>query len=165
MRWKLFLVVSLLLLSAGWVAAAEKAPLGRYDSSQPINISADRLEADDVTRQVKFLGNVSARQGEVVIYAAALTLFYLEGSQEVDRIEAAGEVRIVQGDRVATGDKGVFYRADGRVVLTGNARVHQGADFVEGDVITVLLGEEKSIVQGKEGSRVNAVFHPKEEQR
>lgn len=165
MKRKLLLVSCLLLLSFGFALAAEKALPGRYDSNQPINISADRLEADDVTRQVKFLGNVSARQGEVVIYAAALTLFYLEGSQEVDRIEAAGDVRIVQGERVATGDKGIFYRADGRVVLTGNARVHQGTDFVEGEVITVLLSEEKSIVQGKDGSRVNAVFHPKEEKR
>lgn len=163
MKRNLWLVLCLLLLTVGLTPAAEKAPASRYDSSQPINISADRLEADDVTRQVKFVGNVAARQGDVVIYAAALTLFYLEGSQEVDRIEADGEVRIVQGDRVATADKGVFYRADGRVVLTGNARVHQGTDFVEGEVITVLLGEEKSIVQGREGSRVNAVFHPKEE--
>lgn len=159
------LVLCLLLLFVGLTSAADRTPASRYDSSQPINISADRLEADDVNRQVKFLGNVAARQGDVVIYAAVLTLFYQEGSQEVDRIEADRDVRIVQGDRVATGDKGVFYRADGRVVLTGNARVHQGADFVEGDVITVLLGEEKSIVQGREGSRVNAVFHPKEEQR
>lgn len=165
MKRNLLLVSCLLLLFAGLTSAADKTPASRYDSSQPISISADRLEADDLTRQVKFLGNVAARQGDVVIYAAALTLFYREGSQEVDRIEADREVRIVQGDRVATGDKGVFYRADGRVVLTGNAQVHQGADFVEGDVITVLLGEEKSIVQGREGSRVNAVFHPKEEQR
>ncbi len=165
MKRNIFLVLCLFLWFAGLSLAAEKTPASLYDSSQPINISADRLEADDVSRQVKFVGNVAARQGEVVIYAASLTLFYLEGSQEVDRIEADRDVRIVQGDRVATGDKGVFYRADGRVVLTGNARVHQGADFVEGEIITVLLGEEKSIVQGRDGSRVNAVFHPKEEQR
>jgi lipopolysaccharide export system protein LptA len=108
---------------------------------------------------------VVARQGEVVIYSAVLTIFYSEGSKEIDRVEADRDVRIVQGDRVATGEKAVFYHADGRIVLTGNAKVHQGADFVEGDVITVLLGEEKSFVQGREGSRVNAVLHPKEEQK
>jgi lipopolysaccharide export system protein LptA len=165
MMRKLSLTLCLLLLSAGLTPAAEKTSASRYDNRQPINISADRLEADDVARQVRFVGNVAARQGDVVIYAASLTLFYLEGSQEVDRIEAERDVRIVQGARVATGDNAVFYRTDGRVVLTGNARVNQGADFVEGDVITVLLGEEKSIVQGREGSRVNAVFHPKEAQQ
>ena len=40
--------------------------------------------------------------------------------------EAEGDVRIVQGARVATGQKGVLYREEGRVVLTGAARVHQG---------------------------------------
>ncbi|HXV21937.1 MAG TPA: lipopolysaccharide transport periplasmic protein LptA [Desulfuromonadales bacterium] len=143
--------------------AAGKTPAGSYDSSQPINITSDRLEADDAARQVKFLGNVVARQGEVVIYSAVLTLIYSEGSKDIDRVEADRDVRIVQGDRVATAEKAVFYQADGRIVLTGNARVHQGADFVEGDVITVFLGEEKSVVQGREGSRVNAIFHPKEE--
>jgi lipopolysaccharide export system protein LptA len=164
MMRKFLLAFCLLLLVVGFTSAAGKPPIGGYDSSQPINVTADRLEADDAARKVKFVGNVTARQGEVVIYAAALTVFQGEGRQEVDRIEADGDVRIVQGDRVATGDKGIFYRAEGRVVLTGNARVHQGENFVEGDVITVLLGEEKSIVQGREGSRVNAVFFPKEEQ-
>lgn len=163
MMRNLLLIMCLLLLLAGFTSAADKMPTGSYDSSQPINITSDRLEADDAARQVKFLGNVVARQGEVVIYSAVLTLFYSEGSKEIDRVEADRDVRIVQGDRVATGDKAVFYQADGRIVLTGNARVHQGADFVEGDVITVLLGEEKSVVHGREGSRVNAVFHPKEE--
>lgn len=161
----LSLALFLTFLLAGLANAAEPAQkrVAGYDRSLPINVTADRLEADDVARKVKFVGNVAAKQGEVVIYASVLTLFYQEGSQEIDRVEAEGDVRIVQGARVATGEKGVFYRADGRVVLTGNARVHQGEDFVEGDVITVLLGEEKSIVHGRDGSRVNAIFHPKEE--
>jgi lipopolysaccharide export system protein LptA len=70
MKRNFLLVLFLLLLTVGLTPAAEKAPASRYDSSQPINISADRLEADDVTRQVKFVGNVAARQGDVVIYAA-----------------------------------------------------------------------------------------------
>jgi len=163
MKRNFFMTICLFLLLAGFSPAAEKSAPAGYDKNQPINITSDRLEADDVARQVKFLGNVVASQGEVVIYSAVLTLFYTEGSQEIDRVEADGDVRIVQGERVATGEKAVFYRADGRIVLSGNARVHQGADFVEGDEITVLLGEEKSVVQGKGGSRVNAVFHPKEE--
>lgn len=165
MKRKIFPALLLVLLTAGFAPAAEQSPLGTYDSSQPINVTADRLEADDAAQRVKFLGNVVARQGDVTIYAAELILFYQKGSKEVERIEADGDVRIVQGARVATGRKGVFYREEGRVVLTGDARVHQGADFVEGDEITVLLGEEKSIVQGREGSRVNAVFHPKDKEK
>jgi len=165
MKRSFFLVTLLLLLAAAAAAApaAGEAPLAAYDSSLPINVSADRLDADDLARQVRFVGNVVARQGEVVIYADRLTLFYAGENREIERVEADGDVRIVQGERVATGQKGTLYRAEGRVVLTGSARVHQGEDFVEGDEIIVLLNEEKSIVQGREGGRVNAVFHPKEE--
>jgi len=163
MKRRFFLLMSLLLLATSAVSAAESPALDAYDSTLPINVSADRLDADDVARQVTFLGNVVARQGDVVIYAARMTLFYASENREIDRVEAEGDVRIVQGARVATGQKGVLYREEGRVVLTGAARVHQGEDFVEGDEIVVLLNEEKSIVQGREGGRVNAVFHPKEE--
>jgi lipopolysaccharide export system protein LptA len=154
----------LLLLAAPSPRAADRPLAAGYDRSQPIDISADRLEADDAARRMKFIGNVVARQGGVVIYAAEVVIGYREGGQDVETITAEGGVRIVQGERVATARKGIFYRSEGRIVLSGDARVKQGEDFVRGDEITVLLGEEKSIVQGPEGSRVNAVFHPKGEQ-
>jgi len=163
MRRSFYLATLLFLLTVAGLQAAGQPTVAAYDSRLPINVTADRLDADDLARQVTFLGNVVARQGDVVIYAARLTLFYAAESREIERVEADGDVRIVQGERVATGQKGVLYREEGRVVLTGAARVHQGEDFVEGDEIIVLLNEEKSIVQGREGGRVNAVFHPKEE--
>lgn len=129
---------------------------------QPITINSDRLEADDAAHQVRFVGNVVARQGDVVLYAEEMIVRYRSDTREVDRIEAYRDVRIVQGTKVATGEKGIFFREDGRIVLTGSPKVHQGKDFVEGDEITVLLNEDRSIVSSEGGSRVNAVFHPKE---
>ncbi len=64
--------------------------------------------------------------------------------------------------KVATGDKGIFFRDEARIVLTGSPKVHHGKDFVEGDEIVVLLNEDRSIVRSEGGSRVNAVFHPAE---
>jgi lipopolysaccharide export system protein LptA len=163
MMRRLLLATVLLLVSAVLTAAAERPLSAGYDRSQPIDITADRLEADDAARRMKFVGNVVARQGTLAIYAAEVVIAYREGGQEVETIEADGGVRIVQGERVATARKGIFYRNEGRLLLSGDARVKQGEDFVQGEEITVLLGEEKSIVQGREGSRVNAVFHPKEQ--
>jgi lipopolysaccharide export system protein LptA len=114
---------------------------------------------------MKFVGNVVARQGDVTIYAQELTLILAEVDREVERIEAVGDVRIVQGERIATGQQGVFYRGEGRIVLSGSPRVHQGEDFIEGDEITVFLNSEKSIVKSREGTRVNAIFHPRGESR
>jgi lipopolysaccharide export system protein LptA len=138
----------------GW-AAQLTAP------KEPIRITADRLEADEGARRMTFLGNVVARQGDVVIYAQEVMLFTEADSREVERVEALRDVRIVQGARIATGQKGVFYRLESRFVLTGSPRIHQGDDFIEGDEITVFINEERSIVRSGDGTRVNAVFHPR----
>jgi lipopolysaccharide export system protein LptA len=155
---RLWLVLFLALIVAWPVAGWTQVTAGR----EPIRITADRLEADQGANRMTFFGNVVARQGDVVIYAEEIALFTEAQSREVERVEALRDVRIVQGARIATGQKGVFYRLEGRFVLTGAPRIHQGDDFIEGDEITVFIDEERSIVRSGDGSRVNAVFHPRE---
>ncbi len=152
------LISGLLLASSGW--AAPGSGMGQYASDQPIEITADRLEGNDQAGRATFSGAVVARQGNVTIYAGQLTVFYPAGQRDIDRVEAYGAVRIVQGEKVATGEKAVFFNKEGRVVLSGNPKVHQGQDFVQGEEITVYLNEERSVVTGGSGGRVNATFHP-----
>lgn len=158
----LFLLVT--PVAAAPAAVAEQPLAGLYSSSQPISIVCDRLEADDVAQKVHFIGNVVVRQGDFTLYAREVTVRYLEGQRDIDQVEAVGEIRILQGARVATGDRAILYNRDSRIVLSGTAKVHQGQDFIQGDEITVYLKEDKSVVTGPQGSRVNAVIHPKKEQ-
>lgn len=162
------LAALLLLLLAGPVAAetatVESPFTGIYRNDQPITINSDRLEADDATRRVRFVGQVSVRQGEFTLYAQEVVVVYAEGRREIDQVQANGEVRILQGSRLATGNQAVLYNREGRIVLKGTAKVHQGQDFIQGDEITVYLNEDRSVVSGQQGSRVNAVIHPKQEQ-
>jgi len=160
-RWLVAAIVLLGLWSGGKGFAEPLSGSLRADG--PVSVTSDRLEADDKLRQVRFVGNVVARQGDVVIYAGEVVLIYPESGRDIERIEASGAVRIVQGNRVATGDKASFYNKERKIVLTGSPRVYQGDDFLEGDEIIVLLDEQKSIVKSDQGSRVNAVFHPKGE--
>jgi lipopolysaccharide export system protein LptA len=152
--------VLLLALVFSWTAAGWAQPAA--GTREPIQITADRLEAEEGGRRMTFLGNVVARQGDVAIYAQEIALFTEAGSREVERIEALRDVRIVQGARIATGQKGIFYRLEGKFVLTGGPRIHQGDDFIEGDEVTVFIDEERSIVRSGDGTRVNAVFHPRD---
>lgn len=157
------LVFFMILLTAVSSWAASPAKTGKFDPSQPIRITSDRLKADDNAREVTFLGHVVARQSDVTIYAENLTVFYEKGNRAIDRVEAQGDVRVVQNGRVATGGKGIYYRKEGRIVLTGSPAVHQGADCIQGDAITVFLNEEKSVVTGCGDTRVNAVFQPQKQ--
>lgn len=153
----LLLIVALfVVVSDLQVAAAE--PVG---SSEVVEIRSRRLEADQKTGVIRFVGDVVAVQGEMTIYAEELVLYQSKEAQRIDRIEAFRQVRIEQGERVATGQKAVLDKIADQVVLTGSPRISQGADFVEGDEIVFFLDSERSIVRSKGGERVKAVFHPR----
>ncbi|HAD03403.1 MAG: lipopolysaccharide transport periplasmic protein LptA [Desulfuromonadales bacterium GWD2_61_12] len=167
-RATLLLTFLFILAAVPVLAAPEGAvsnPLtGLYSSDQPVGIVSDRLEADDVSHQVHFVGNVVVRQGNFTLYAQAVTVRYLDGQRDIDQVEAIGGVRILQGNRVATGERATLFNRESRIVLSGAAKVHQGQDFIQGDEITVFLNEDRSVVSGPQGTRVNAVIHPKKDQ-
>ena len=126
-----------------------------------IKVSAERLEADDASRSVVFTGKVQARQAGMVVYADKMTLYYsADEAKEVDRVEIDGKLRIVQDDRIATADRGIFLNRQGQVLLSGHAEVHQAGNSVVGDEIIYYLNESRSVVKSQPDSRVNAVFHP-----
>jgi lipopolysaccharide export system protein LptA len=162
----LFLLLSLL-------PSAFSAPVGEASSklsalgkeSLPIKIVSDRLEADDMARKVKFIGHVIVRRGDVTLYAQEVLVTYLQGKGDIEEIVANGEVRIIQNERIATAERATLYQKEGKIVLTGSARLVQGKDSIEGDEITVLINEEKSIIKAQQGGRVNAIFHPSEREK
>ena len=83
-------------------------------------------------------------------------------SRQIDKITAKGNVEIVQGDWVATGDS-MDFNADKRIViLSGNAKAWQEQNMVSGEKITLYLNEGKSVVErsNSEGERVKAFIYP-----
>lgn len=131
------------------VAVVAEEPELNHDSSLPVHVTSQRLEADDQSGYFIFEGDVQAQQGDVYIYAQKLTVHYVEGEQrQIDRVVAEKDVRIVQLQRVATGQKAVFLQQQGKVELTGDPRVVQGENVVEGEKIIVFLNDSRSIVEG-----------------
>lgn len=163
------LLLSLFLLFF-LLSSTSAAPVGEASStlqtlskeSLPIKIVSDRLEADDMAKMVKFIGHVIVRRGDVTLYAHEVLVTYLQGKGDIEEIVASGEVRIIQNERIATADRATLYQKEGKIVLTGSARLLQGKDSIEGEEITVLINEEKSIIKSQSGGRVNAIFHPSE---
>ncbi|MBI3077282.1 MAG: lipopolysaccharide transport periplasmic protein LptA [Deltaproteobacteria bacterium] len=164
-RVMLGLSLALLLVSGpGWPQG--KAPAKRGgERSQPITVIADRLEADDRRRIITFTGNVIAKQADLVLTADVLTATYEGRQRDLRELNARGNVKIVQENKVAVADRAVFYNDERKIVLTGNARIWQERDVVSGDRITVYLNEETSVVEGSRAKRVEAVLHPREEKK
>jgi lipopolysaccharide export system protein LptA len=108
-----------------------------------------------------------AKQGEMTIYADVTRVYYekREEGNEVREIVATGNVKIQEGDRLATGRKVVFTNSEQKIVLTGQPKLWQGKDMVSGEKITVLLEEDKSFVESGPDRRVEVILYPKGEQR
>lgn len=154
------LLVALFVLVAATVWSAPQAAR-RDRSGKPINIKADQLQADNKGKLAVFTGRVVARQDDVTIYSDRLEIYYGEGKDEVDKIIAIGNVRILQTNRIGTGGHAVYESKLGKVTLTINPRVSQEKDTVTGKVIIYYLDEDRSEVQSGENIRVEAVVHPK----
>jgi len=163
--------LSLWIMPAGLLSAADdEVP------REPIHIEADRMESDQKSETVLFNGNVEARQGELLIRADSMTVYYLKNGsgaetdkaavKTIDKLTASGNVEIVREGWIAKGDQVDFNARSQEVVLTGNTKVWQGNNMVSGDRIVLYLNEGKSVVekqgQGEEG-RVKAFFYPESE--
>lgn len=156
----LFGVFCLLSLTAP-VFAAEDLP---QPSTLPIEVTSQQLEADQMQRKAVFSGEVVAKQGDIVLHSDKLVIYSLPDADRVDRLEALGQVRVVQLDRVATAERAVYRQQQETLELYGHAEVQQGQNRVSGDEIVVYLRENRSVVKSEEGGRVKAVLFPQQNQ-
>jgi len=152
------IVCMLLLVTGTHSFAAEQ----RKDTGgQPIEIKSNELQADTKARTATFLGKVVAKQDTITIHTDRLVVRYAEKGGDVEKVEAFGNVRIVQENRIGTAQHAVYNTKDGKIVLTGLPKVVQGKDMVSGSEITYFVNEEKSVVTGTSETRVEAVIYPK----
>ena len=152
--------VLLCLFAAAGVFAAGDTMSKRND--QPITIKSNELFTDNATGAATFTGKVVARQGDLVIYSDRLVVHYAEKDKEVDRVEAFGNVRIVQENRRGEAEHAVYESRLAKITLDGGRpKVFQGEDTVTGEVITYFVDEQKSVVTGGKAGRVEATIKPR----
>ncbi|OPX20573.1 MAG: hypothetical protein BZ151_03265 [Desulfobacca sp. 4484_104] len=178
------ILVVVLVLAQGGLAQKPQDGEGEY----PLNITAARLEADHPRQQISFIGQVVARYKDMILYSDVLKIFYQTkeatsatkapaaekfqapagespldavGIEKITRIEAQGHVRLVQEDKVATGDQAIYYKAEEKVVLLGHPQLWQGDNTLKGEVITFYLKDNRAVVDSAPLKRVEAIVYPK----
>lgn len=161
---RMFAVLPLVAAMACGALAQESGKESvRELGSRPIDVTADRVSADTLRNTVTFEGNVVAKQGDVTLYADRIEAVYSREVKAINRIEAEGNVRFTQEGREARSKRATFHNLEQQIVLTGGATLRQGQNTVQGEMLTIFLRENRSVVTGgKEGGRVQAVINPKE---
>jgi len=129
-------------------------------SRAPIDITSDMVEADQKQNTATFKGNVVAKQEDVTLYANTLLIIYDPDTKKLKEIIATGNVKVVQMDRRATGQKMTFDQDKNKVVLDGDAVVREGTNVIRGERITFYVEEERSVVEPAKGGRVSTSITP-----
>jgi lipopolysaccharide export system protein LptA len=126
----------------------------------PIDITSDTVEANQKQNNVTFKGNVVAKQEDITLYANTLVIYYDPENKKLKEIVAMGNVKVVQLERRATSQKATFHQDENKVVLAGEAVVREGENVIRGEKITFYVDDERSVVEGGKGSRVNTRITP-----
>jgi lipopolysaccharide export system protein LptA len=160
---------------------AADAQTGKHGSNLPIEITADRLEVVQPQRIATFTGNVDAVQGDMVLSADLLRVFYNgngdsqdaagagPGGGSIRRIEAEGNVFLSSPTQTAQGERGIYDVASDQMTLNGSVVLTQGDDVIRGDRLEVDLASGHSRVlaaaptsaDGAKPQRVRALFVPR----
>lgn len=137
-----------------------KRDFGFTASRAPIDITSDTVEGDQKQNTVTFKGNVVAKQEDMTLYANILIIIYDPDTKKLKEIVATGNVKVVQLDRRATGQKVTFDQDQNKVVLDGDAVIREGTNVIRGERITFYVEEERSVVESGKGGRVTTTITP-----
>lgn len=170
--------IAMMLLTAS-IAYADNNKFFGKQSDEPMEITSDRMEAYNETKQIVFSGNATVKQGNKILKADKINLFYKretekkqktrsienETAGDLEKIEAHGNVSLDQGERLAKGDEAVYFRESGKVVMTGNAVLSEGKNTIKGDRVIIFINEDRGVVESDSKKQVRAILYPKEKKK
>jgi len=131
----------------------------QQNRGQPVQIEAARLEVRDKQKVATFSGNVKVVQGDTTMHCKTLVVYYEPktpegqgpkpamptaapgpgGASQISKLEAKGNVVVIQKDQTATGDTGLFDMKSNTVTLLSNVVVSQGPNVLHGERLVVDL--------------------------
>jgi lipopolysaccharide export system protein LptA len=86
-------------------------------------------------------------------------------NQQIKRVEAKGNVQVMQKDQIANGDEGIFDMRANTVTMQGHVLISQGPNTMKGDRLIVNMTTGDSAMtcdtgKGQAPCRVSAVVIP-----
>ena len=173
--WFLLIVMIAFISFYSGVSVTESAdnPLpgaGNHDGKeQELLITADRLDADVKEGYSEFSGNVKATQGDTVIAADRIRIYFKSsrnnsgklsvGEDAVEKITASGHVKINTGDIIAAAGEASYINASRLLVLSGpDSTVKSGKNSITGSKITLDRATGRITVENSAENQVRALF-------
>jgi lipopolysaccharide export system protein LptA len=154
------MTIALLSLASVALAQGTEVAFGtvQQDTSLPVEVSADSLSVSQNDGSALFTGNVVIGQGEMRLSAPRVLVFYTDGQNGIERLEATGGVTLVNADQAAEADSAEYEVNRGTIRMVGNVLLTQGANTLVSDEMDVDLENGTARMNG----RVRTVFQSEE---
>ncbi len=136
--WMLLLMLLATVLGA---VAATPVRKGGRKSGETV-ITASRMEYDYTESAVLFEENVKVVDPEFTMTADRVIVL-LEGTNNLKQVRCLGNVVLVSEDRSARCAEAIYTKADGKIVMTGDAVLQRAKDQIWGRKITIWVDEER----------------------
>lgn len=146
-------------LAAGF-AVAQSAPLAfgavKADPSLPVEVTSDALDVNQADGSAEFLGNVVIVQGVMKLSADRVLVIYKQDQSGIERLEALGNVILVNGPDAAEAEKAEYSIDSGTIVMTGNVLLAQAGGTLASNSLVVNLTSGTAQMSG----RVKTILNP-----
>lgn len=135
------LLIFIFLLSVITFGRAENNPA----DDKTIVIKSESMIADKPTNQIIFQGNVIATRGDVKMNSNKMIVTYGKkgDEQEIEKIHALGNVKVVQKDGTIYSDEAFYYKNEEKIEFIGNARADEGMNIIKGSKIIYYTKDER----------------------
>lgn len=137
---------------AGSTSAAGQgatSALRGHNTNAPVDVAADRIEVQDRADRAIFSGNVVARQANLTLNAARVTVAYSNaGGIQIERIDATGGVTIRSPSETARGQFAVYDLRNRLITLLGGVTLIRGDSRVNGGRLVLDLSSGRAVMDG-----------------
>lgn len=135
------------------VAAGLASAQTRHNSNAPIDFGADHIELQDKANRAILSGNVAVKQAEMTLTAARMTVAYtgqvIDGSPQVSRLDAAGDVVVTRPDQTARSNYAIYDLNRRVVTMLGGVSLRQSnGNVVNGGRLTINLDTNRAVIDG-----------------
>lgn len=110
-----------------------------------IDITSEQAQFFLTRNEGLFQNNVVVKQKDMTIYADNFLVNFNNQNRGIDKAKAYPDVKIVQGDRVATCERAYLLNREQKIVLVGRPKVVQGNDVVEAKVVIFYTAQNKIV--------------------
>jgi lipopolysaccharide export system protein LptA len=128
-----------------------------HNTSAPVDVAADRIEVQDRADRAVFSGNVVARQAQLTLNAARVTVAYSNsGGIEIQRIDASGGVTVKSPSETARGQFAIYDLRSRLITLLGGVTLTRGDSQVRGGRLVLDLDSGRAVMDGGPAARPSA---------